>query len=136
MPGARTILEEAFIRNPDSEEIWLAAFKVEFENAELDRARWARCLEENEVLTERTAFKRKEEIPGPRAALPLVCRGGMGCGMEVLCINLACFSSTGECLCEAAWGRAVGLLGMGPARCSNRNSEWVQCGEPACSPGT
>ena len=37
--GARSILEEAFVRNPDSEEIWLAAFKVEFENAELDRAR-------------------------------------------------------------------------------------------------
>lgn len=39
--GARSILEEAFIRNPDAEEIWLAAFKVEFENSELDRARWA-----------------------------------------------------------------------------------------------
>lgn len=38
--GARSILEEAFVRNPDSEEIWLAAFKVEFENAELDRARY------------------------------------------------------------------------------------------------
>lgn len=37
--GARSILEEAFVRNPDSEEIWLAAFKVEFESAELDRAR-------------------------------------------------------------------------------------------------
>jgi len=32
-------LEEAFVRNPDSEEIWLAAFKVEFESSELDRAR-------------------------------------------------------------------------------------------------
>lgn len=40
MPGARSILEEAFIRNPDSEEIWLAAFKVEFENNELHRARY------------------------------------------------------------------------------------------------
>lgn len=37
--GARGTLEEAFIRNPDSEEIWLAAFKVEFESGELDRAR-------------------------------------------------------------------------------------------------
>lgn len=37
--GARGVLEEAFVRNPDSEEIWLAAFKVEFESAELDRAR-------------------------------------------------------------------------------------------------
>ena len=43
--GARSILEEAFIRNPDSEEIWLAAFKVEFENSELDRARWVPAAE-------------------------------------------------------------------------------------------
>lgn len=39
MGGARAVLEEAFLRNPDSEEIWLAAFKVEFESRELDRAR-------------------------------------------------------------------------------------------------
>lgn len=33
--GARRILEEAFAANPDSEEIWLAAFKLEFENDEV-----------------------------------------------------------------------------------------------------
>eukprot|EP00983_Pelagomonas_calceolata_P121705 1160825-Pelagomonas_calceolata.AAC.7 len=33
--GSRRILEEAFAANPDSEEIWLAAFKLEFENDEL-----------------------------------------------------------------------------------------------------
>ena len=35
--GARRILEEAFAANPDSEEIWLAAFKLEFENDEVGR---------------------------------------------------------------------------------------------------
>jgi len=39
VPGARDILEEAFVSNPDSEEIWLAAFKLEFENHEPERAR-------------------------------------------------------------------------------------------------
>ena len=33
--GARRVLEEAFASNPDSEEIWLAAFKLEFENDEV-----------------------------------------------------------------------------------------------------
>jgi pre-mRNA-processing factor 6 len=33
--GSRRILEEAFKANPDSEEIWLAAFKLEFENDEV-----------------------------------------------------------------------------------------------------
>ncbi|KAF5841064.1 PRP1 splicing factor, N-terminal-domain-containing protein [Dunaliella salina] len=37
--GSRRILEEAFAANPDSEEIWLAAFKLEFENDEVPRAR-------------------------------------------------------------------------------------------------
>ena len=32
--GARTILNEAFDANPDSERIWLAAFKLEFESQE------------------------------------------------------------------------------------------------------
>lgn len=36
--GSRRILEEAFRANPDSEEIWLAAFKLEFENDEASRA--------------------------------------------------------------------------------------------------
>jgi len=37
--GARGILREAFEANPDSEEIWLAAFKLEFENNEVPRAK-------------------------------------------------------------------------------------------------
>lgn len=38
VPGARTVLEAAFAANPDSEDIWLAAFKLEFENREPERA--------------------------------------------------------------------------------------------------
>ncbi len=38
--GARAILARAFAANPDSEAIWLAAFKLEFENNEPERARW------------------------------------------------------------------------------------------------
>lgn len=38
VPAARTILEAAFAGNPDSEDIWLAAFKLEFENREPERA--------------------------------------------------------------------------------------------------
>ncbi len=36
---ARKILQEAFTANPGSEEIYLAAFKLEFENNEPERAR-------------------------------------------------------------------------------------------------
>ena len=36
---AREILSAAFAANPDSEGIWLAAFKLEFENREPERAR-------------------------------------------------------------------------------------------------
>jgi pre-mRNA-processing factor 6 len=32
VPGARATLQEAFKVNPDSEEIWLAAVKLEWEN--------------------------------------------------------------------------------------------------------
>ena len=37
---ARQILSEAFTANSDSENIFLAAFKLEFENSELERARF------------------------------------------------------------------------------------------------
>jgi pre-mRNA-processing factor 6 len=37
--GARAVLEESFAANPDSEDIWLAAFKLEFESRQIDRAR-------------------------------------------------------------------------------------------------
>ncbi|GFH06286.1 TPR_REGION domain-containing protein [Haematococcus lacustris] len=39
VPGARRVLEGAFEANPDSEEIWLAAVKLEFENDEVPRAK-------------------------------------------------------------------------------------------------
>ncbi|GKB73681.1 protein stabilized1, partial [Tanacetum coccineum] len=38
VPAARHILQEAYRVIPDSEEIWLAAFKLEFENNEPERA--------------------------------------------------------------------------------------------------
>jgi len=36
---ARSILEEAFKANPESEQIWLAASKLEAENGQLEAAR-------------------------------------------------------------------------------------------------
>lgn len=39
MPAARSILALAFQANPNSEEIWLAAVKLESENNEFERAR-------------------------------------------------------------------------------------------------
>ncbi len=39
MADARATLANAFKNNPNSEEIWLAAVKVESENNEYDRAR-------------------------------------------------------------------------------------------------
>jgi len=39
VPGARAVLVEAFDANPDSEQIWLAAVKLEWENNEFVRAR-------------------------------------------------------------------------------------------------
>lgn len=39
VPAARGILSLAFQANPNSEEIWLAAVKLESENAEYERAR-------------------------------------------------------------------------------------------------
>lgn len=39
VPAARSILALAFKANPNSEEIWLAAVKLESENGEYERAR-------------------------------------------------------------------------------------------------
>ena len=39
VPAARSILALAFQANPNSEEIWLAAIKLESENGEYERAR-------------------------------------------------------------------------------------------------
>jgi pre-mRNA-processing factor 6 len=37
VPAARVILQEAYVAILNSEEIWLAAFKLEFENNESER---------------------------------------------------------------------------------------------------
>lgn len=39
VPAAREVLEKAFVANPESEQIWLAAVKLEAENGELGVAR-------------------------------------------------------------------------------------------------
>ena len=39
VPAAREVLERAFVRNSESEQIWLAAVKLEAENGELGVAR-------------------------------------------------------------------------------------------------
>lgn len=39
VPAAREVLERAFNVNPESEEIWLAAVKLESENGNMDVAR-------------------------------------------------------------------------------------------------
>ena len=39
VPAAREVLEQAFVANPESEQIWLAAVKLEAENGELGVAR-------------------------------------------------------------------------------------------------
>ena len=39
VPAAREVLERAFVANPESEQIWLAAVKLEAENGELKVAR-------------------------------------------------------------------------------------------------
>merc|ERR1711964_842264 len=52
--GARLILAEAFRTNGDSEDIWIAAFKLEFETCEIDRAR---------KLLEKARSKAKSSTP-------------------------------------------------------------------------
>lgn len=37
--GARGVLEKSFVANPESEQIWLAAVKLEAENGEVEAAR-------------------------------------------------------------------------------------------------
>eukprot|EP00892_Ulva_mutabilis_P011693 jgi/Ulvmu1/8897/UM049_0079.1 len=54
VPAARTTLEAAHRHNPESEQVMLAAYKVEFENGEPERAR-ALALRAKEVLPEPSA---------------------------------------------------------------------------------
>ncbi|KAK6918713.1 hypothetical protein RJ641_017135 [Dillenia turbinata] len=64
VPGARDILREAYLAIPNSEEIWLAAFKLEFENNEPERARMilarAREKERNERVWMKSAIVERE----------------------------------------------------------------------------
>jgi pre-mRNA-processing factor 6 len=39
VPAAREVLEGAFVANPESEQMWLGAVKLEAENRELEVAR-------------------------------------------------------------------------------------------------
>lgn len=56
MPAARQILALAFQANPNSEEIWLAAVKLESENSEYERAR-------------RLLAKARASAPSPRVLM-------------------------------------------------------------------
>ncbi|RHN65871.1 putative tetratricopeptide-like helical domain, pre-mRNA-processing factor 6/Prp1/STA1 [Medicago truncatula] len=49
VPAARAILQQAYAAIPNSEAIWLAAFKLEFENQELERARMLLAIVEREL---------------------------------------------------------------------------------------
>ncbi|KAI8553731.1 hypothetical protein RHMOL_Rhmol05G0039200 [Rhododendron molle] len=55
--GARVILQEAYAAIPYSEEIWLAAFKLEFENHEPERARMLLAKARERAGTERVWMK-------------------------------------------------------------------------------
>ena len=55
--SARAILNEAFRANPDSEQVWLAAVKLESENSEPDRARMLLAKARERAGTERVWMK-------------------------------------------------------------------------------
>ncbi len=55
--SARAILNEAFRANPDSEQVWLAAVKLESENNEPDRARMLLAKARERAGTERVWMK-------------------------------------------------------------------------------
>jgi pre-mRNA-processing factor 6 len=57
VPAARAILREAYAAIPNSEEIWLAAFKLEFENHETERARMLLAKARERGGTERVWMK-------------------------------------------------------------------------------
>jgi len=57
VPAARAILQEAYAAIPNSEEIWLAAFKLEFENNEPERARMLLAKARERGGTERVWMK-------------------------------------------------------------------------------
>lgn len=56
MKSARDILARAFQYNPNSEEIWLAAVKLESENSEYARARLLLEKARNSAPSSRVSF--------------------------------------------------------------------------------
>jgi pre-mRNA-processing factor 6 len=60
VPAARQALELAFVANPESEQIWLAAVKLEAENGELNVAREllirARTVADTERVSEKYCY--------------------------------------------------------------------------------
>jgi pre-mRNA-processing factor 6 len=65
VPAAREVLEKAFIANPESEHIWLAAVKLEAENGELGVARELLVRARTVADTERVSAS--SLIPDPRS---------------------------------------------------------------------
>lgn len=61
VPGARETLEEAFKANPESEQIWLAAVKLEAENGELGVARELLTRARKVADTERVSFNTRHD---------------------------------------------------------------------------
>jgi len=57
VPDGRAIRQEAYVAIPNSEEIWLAAFKLEFENNEPERARMLLAKTRERGGTERVWMK-------------------------------------------------------------------------------
>lgn len=56
VPGAREILANAFQANPESEQVWLAAAKLEAENGALDRAKELLAKARSEAGTDKVTF--------------------------------------------------------------------------------
>jgi hypothetical protein len=75
VPGARAILAEAFAANPDSEDVWLAAFKLEFENDEPQRAR--------ALLAKVRAAAPADSLCGPLPVVRKLCVTGLGTGLRI-----------------------------------------------------
>lgn len=86
VPAARATLQEAFKANPDSEEIWLAAVKLEWENRRVDVNVSAQCIEE-------LKFGSKLQL------LPLATIGGVAGARFIQCVSFFC------CLCHIRKGR-------------------------------
>ena len=65
MPVAREVLERAFVKNSESEQIWLAAVKLEAENGELAVARELLVRARTVADTERVRLRQMYPREGP-----------------------------------------------------------------------